>query len=201
MKTRYKTLTATFGALALTLLLVPNASAGCGGVAQPLPSHSGWHAQVGQPQLLSAAFTRVSDHEAAIVGFWHIKFVAKNSPGTPDGAEIDAGYSQWHSDGTEIMNSGHFSPLNSNFCLGVWKQVGQCQYKLNHFATYWDSTTNVLVGPARVQEEVTLNPEGNQFTGSFSIDQYDEAGNVLGHVQGVVTGTRIGVDTPAQSIF
>lgn len=48
--------------------------------------------------------------------------------------------------------------MNSNFCLGVWKQVGQCRSKLNYFATYWDSTTYALVGPVRSPEEVTLNP-------------------------------------------
>jgi hypothetical protein len=29
---------------------------------------------------------------------------------------IDAGFAQWHSDGTEIMNS--HAPATSNFCLG-----------------------------------------------------------------------------------
>jgi hypothetical protein len=201
MKTSYKTLTATFGALALTLLLAPNANAGCGGIGQPLPSHSSWHSQLGQGGVLPAALVTISDNGAGIVGFWHVKFFAHDSPGTPEGAEVDAGYSQWHSDGTEIMNSGGHSPLNSNFCLGVWKQVSTYQYKLNHFATFWDSTTNLLVGPARVQEEVTLNPDGNQFTGTFTIDQYDESGNSLAHLQGVIKGTRIDVNTPAQSIF
>lgn len=183
----------------LALAGVPNALAGCGGFNMSQPHHTSLQTQYGQARLLRTS-GGTHDHPS-IVGMWHVKFVAENSPGTPDGTEIDAGYSQWHSDGTETMNSGHFSPLNSNFCLGVWKQVDECKYKLNHFATYWDATANVLVGPARVQEEVTLNPGGDQFAGTFSVDQYDEAGNLLGHVQGVITGTRMTVDTPAESIF
>jgi hypothetical protein len=44
----------------------------------------------------------------------------------PNGATIviDDGYSQWHADGTEIMNSGAHAPNTSNFCLGVWAQIG-----------------------------------------------------------------------------
>ena len=55
-----------------------------------------------------------------IVGFWHVKFVSEGSEGIPDGTEVDAGYSQWHSDGTEIMNSAGRSPITGSFCLGVW---------------------------------------------------------------------------------
>jgi hypothetical protein len=183
----------------LALSWVPNALAGCGGFNMPQAHHTGLQLQYGQARLLRTSGAQQGP--MSIVGMWHVKFVAQNSPGTPNGAEIDAGYSQWHSDGTETMNSGHFSPQNSNFCLGVWQQVDQCKYKLNHFATYWDATTNVLVGPARVQEQVTLNAAGDAFTGTFTIDQYDEANNLLGHVQGVITGTRMTVDTPAESIF
>ena len=111
MLTSYRTLAGIFGALTLTLLLAPNASAGCGGIGQPLTSPSSWHSHVGNAQLVPASLLMVSDGEAGIVGFWHVKFVSKGSEGIPDGTEIDAGYSQWHSDGTEIMNSGGRSPL------------------------------------------------------------------------------------------
>ncbi len=199
MKTNYKTLAATFGGLALTLLFVPIANAGCGDIGQPLPSHSSWHSQLGQARVVQAALVTISDHETGIVGFWHVKFMTKDSPGFKDGTEVDAGYSQWHSDGTEITNSGGRSPITSSFCLGVWKQVGEFQYKLNHFGASWDPTGSQLIGPGRIQEEVTLNPDGNQFTGTFTIDQYDESGNSLAHLQGVIKGTR--VNTTAQSIF
>jgi hypothetical protein len=101
-----------------------------------------------------------------------------------------------------MTNSGH-SPVIGNFCMGVWKQTGARRYKLNHFAIGWDSTGMTLIGPAHIQEDVTVDSDGDHFTGSFSIDQYTEAGNLVtgGHVQGVVTRTRITVNTPPQSIF
>src|SRR5947208_13320831 len=43
--------------------------------------------------------------EVSIVGFWHVKFVSEGTTGIPDGTIIDMGFSQWHSDGTEILNS------------------------------------------------------------------------------------------------
>jgi hypothetical protein len=205
MKATYRTLAVTFGALALGILFVPNSTAQCGGARQPAATHTGWHYQLGQPQLIHAAFVTGSDFgtggEAGIVGFWHVKFVSKGSAGIPDGTEVDAGYAQWHSDGTEIMNSGGRSPLTGDFCLGVWQQTGLRSFKLNHFAAAWDSTGSNLIGPANIQENVTLSPNGDNFTGTFTIDQYTEAGNRVAHVQGTITGNRINANTPPSSIF
>ena len=64
------------------------------------------------------------DRDASIVGLWKFAFTAKGNSGNtapfnpPDGATLDAGYVQWHSDGTEIMNSGR-DPASGSFCLGV----------------------------------------------------------------------------------
>jgi hypothetical protein len=99
------------------------------------------------------------------------------------------------------MNSAGHSPITSAFCLGVWKQVSDGQYRLNHFAAAWDSIGSQLVGPVNIKEIVTLDSTGNKFSGTFSIDPYDEAGNHLGHIIGKITATRIGVYTKEESIF
>lgn len=215
MKTLHSTLAGTFGALVLALLFVPNSTAQCGGLSQPLPTHTNWHPQLGQARLVRAASVTTSGEESDIVGFWHVKFVSDGVSqgipgGVPAGAEVDAGYSQWHSDGTEIMNSGGRAPNTGDFCLGVWAKVGPSQYKLNHFAAAWDPTKGAvgpagpageLIGPANIKEEVILSPGGNHFTGAFTIDQYDEAGTKIVHLQGTINGTRITVETPPSSIF
>jgi hypothetical protein len=218
MKSRYAQLLPAFGAMLLTLCFAPNASAQCGGSPQPLGHHASWHPQFRQPGLQLASFTKANDHfedDVSVVGFWHVKFLSDGvsfglSPAPPAGAEVDAGYSQWHSDGTEIMNSGHFPPNQSNFCLGVWERVGPRQYKLNHFATFWDPTQGTigpagpegeLVGPANIRETVTLSSNGETFAGTFTIDQYDEHLNHLVHLEGKITATRITVSTPPSSIF
>lgn len=218
MKITFNKLAGTFSVLALSLLFVPNSTAQCGGYRNPLPTHTNWHPQFGQPRLLRTAFVSADDSEdesASIVGFWHVKFISDGVStgipgGVPKGAEVDAGFSQWHSDGTEIMNSGGRAPNTSNFCLGVWAKVGPRKYKLNHFATSWDPTKGTvgpagpageLIGPAQIGEEVTLASSGDSFAGTFSIDQYDESGNLLVHLEGKITGTRINVYTHESSIF
>jgi hypothetical protein len=135
-----------------------------------------------------------SDNDGVgITGLWKVKFVAHNSPGLPDGTVIDDGYATWHRDGTEIMNSGR-PPITGNFCMGVWKLTRRSTYKLNHFALSWDPTGTNLIGPANIREEVVLGRSGNSYAGTFTIDQFDVDGNVLAHVAGQVTATRITAD-------
>ncbi len=222
MKIGIGKLAPVMGGLVLALAFVPNALAACGGLSSPIVQPDSWQPQQGQVKLLRTSLPAPIGHDyydddkASIVGFWHVKFVSDGISsgipgGVPKGAPVDAGYSQWHSDGTEIMNSGGRAPNTGDFCLGIWAQVGLRQYKLNHFAAAWDPTkgeldsagnpTGALLGPANIKELVNLSPDGNSFVGTFSIDQYDEEGNHLVHLEGTITGTRITVNTPSSSVF
>jgi hypothetical protein len=71
---------------------------------------------------------------------------------------------------------------------------------MNHFGVSYDSTGTKLVGPARIQQWLTLDPKGDSTTGKFTVDQYDEAGNTLAHFQGNVIGTRVTMETGFQSV-
>jgi hypothetical protein len=153
----------------------------------------------GGSQFGPASLLLASDSGEPIVGFWKVMFTSEGTTGIPDGTVIDSAYSQWHSDGTEIMNSSR-PPVTQSFCLGVWKKVGGLKYKLNHFAVSFDPNSN-LVGPANIREQVALSPGGNRFTGTFTIDQYDQAGNLLAHVTGTLAATRITPDSPASVAF
>jgi hypothetical protein len=208
MKTALKTLTGTLSAITLALILAPSSNAQCGGLPTKLVRPASWNFRSGSAHLQLAAYTG-ADREASntdlssepIIGFWHVKFVSHGSTGIPDGTEVDAGYSQWHSDGTEIMNSGGRSPITGAFCLGVWEKVGDRSYRLNHFAAAYDPTGATLIGPANIKENITINEAGKSFEGTFTIDQYDENLNVKAHVQGYISGSRITPDTPPTSIF
>ena len=150
----------------------------------------------GKPRLmLTSAQSSREDFEGAfgIVGLWQTTFTSEGSSGIPDGTVIDQGYATWHADGTEIMNSGR-PPITGNFCMGVWKLTGHSSFKLNHFGLSWDPTGTVLIGPANIKEQVTLGHSGNNYSGTFSIDQYDPNGNLLAHIQGSVAAVRIPVD-------
>ena len=49
-------------------------------------------------------------------------------------------------------------------------------------------------------EEVTLTDK-DHYNGTVTIDNYNQAGGLLSHLQGLVTGVRIDIDTPVSSIF
>jgi hypothetical protein len=204
MKAIFKKMTVALGLVVIGTILTATANAECGDLQRYKPGASllpqAWQEQ-GLGDFGPASLLQVSDPTDPIVGFWQVTLTAKGNqpPGPPDGVVLDKGFSQWHSDGTEILNSSR-APVTQSFCLGVWKKVGTSRYKLNHFPISWDQNNN-LVGVANIREEVTLSLDGKSFTGTFILDQYDQAGNKLVHLIGVVNGARITVDTPASSVL
>ncbi len=195
----FRRLTVTLGIVLLGTLFSPLASAQCSyregsKIAQPKFQPGSWQ-EPGMSRPASLLLVSDDGPDAkSIVGFWKVTFVAEGNDGIPDGIVIDFGYAQWHSDGTEIMNSGARPPATGNFCLGVWKKTGHSAYKLNHFAISSDLNGN-LVGPANIREAVVLDRSGDSYSGSFTINQFDQSGNTLAHITGQVTATRITVDT------
>ena len=190
-------------ALVLATMFAPAAHAGCG-LYSPAPHGASWQPRIAPPRLVLAALA-INDEAAtpsgpSIVGTWKEKWISEGSEGIPDGTEVDAGYAQWHSDGTEINLSGLRSPLTGDVCLGEWIKTGPCTYQMNHFGIAYDSTGINLVGPARIQQWLTLDSKGDSTSGKFTIDQWDESGNLLAHIQGTVSGTRVTMDTGFQSV-
>ena len=197
MEAAFKKITAALAVALAGVVLTAAATAACGDVSKPgasLQPQSWQGTGVGSASLL-----QVSENADAIVGFWQVTLTAQGNPGPPDGSVIDKGFSQFHSDGTEILNSSR-PPVTQSFCLGVWKKVSPGHYKLNHFPISWDQNSN-LVGVANIREDIFLSRDGKSFTGTFTIDQYDQSGNTLAHLIGVVSATRITVDTPASSVL
>ena len=192
-------------ALVLAAMFAPAAHAGCG-LYTPVRHPASWQPQIASPRLVLAALAiddeAAPPHEPTIVGTWKEKWIAEagSSAEFPVGSEFDASYTQWHSDGTEINVSGLRAPLTGDVCLGEWIRTGARTYQLNHFGVSYDNTGTILVGPARVQQWLTLAPNGDSTTGKFTVVQYDESGNVLAHVNGNVTGTRVTMETGFESV-
>ena len=136
---------------------------------------------------------------ASIVGMWDIQFLSEGNtthkPSIPDGAMIDFGYNQWHSDGTEILNSGARAPAQENFCLGVWQKTGTSTYQLNHFALNYDPANGTLLGKINIVETITLSAGGTTYSGTFVYTVFDTKGNKTDQLAGQVTAQRITVDT------
>jgi hypothetical protein len=177
---------------------------------QPEPQWQSGHVQT---EYIRTGYVRVFDRsteESPIVGLWKFAFVAKgnNPPGPPDDVVVDAGYVTWHSDGTELMNSGR-APTTGDFCMGIWKPVGPSTVKLNHFALAFEYNPNTLnqgpgtggadfTGPAQIRETVTVDSSGNRYAGDFVLTQYAADGKtVIARVKGKVAAKRITLESSA----
>jgi hypothetical protein len=190
-------------ALALATMFVPSAHAGCG-LYTPVPHTASWRPQIATPRLVLSALSiddeAATSHGPSMVGTWKEHWISEGSEGIKDGTEVDAAYAQWHSDGTEINVSGLRAPLTGDVCLGEWIRTGARTYQMNHFGVSYDSTGLNLVGPARIQQWLTIDAKGDSTSGKFTIDQWDESGNLLAHVQGNVIGTRVTLETGFQKV-
>jgi len=191
-----------------------SAQAGCG-LMLPTLKPSAWNPLTQtSPTLRSAVyrpaeegrFLMISDDggwpgNAGIVGMWRFQLLA------PDGTTVvDDGYAQWHSDGTEIQNSGVHAPDTGNFCLGVWQQVGPNKYRLNHFPLGWTGTggggTNHPAVAIQLTETVKLT-DNDHITGTFTLTAYSwdgsdglNVGSMLGPpLMGTVTATRVTINS------
>jgi hypothetical protein len=207
MKASRRKMVAVVGIILVGTLLSARANAECASLtsSKALQPQS-WQ---GNELFQQGSLLLVADHDNdPIVGMWQVKFTAEGNAGTnapPVGTPIDNAFVQWHSDGTEIMNSGR-PAQDGNFCLGIWKRTGRSSYKLNHFALGTD-TTNAPTGignpggPTQIRENIVLRRDGNSYTGSFTLDTYDTSGTNGAHIIGKVSGTRITVGTSASDVM
>ena len=145
----------------------------------------------GAVAAISSSSFNAPGNAGAIVGYWRFAWTA------PDGVTgIDWGFQQWHSDGTEITNSGGQLPATGNFCTGVWEQAGRGAFRLNHWAIAWNlpgTDPSDLAGLINIRELVTVDRTGNSMSGTVSLDLYMPDGTTfLAHLgEGTVSGERI----------
>ena len=158
-----------------------SASAACGDESSL--HHASWSDGQSMAMLHRADLPGVAAH--SIVGMWSFKMTA-------GGQMADFGYQQWHSDGTELMNSGGRAPASENFCMGVWRQVAPSRYHLNHLALSYDPSSGALNARVNIKEDVTLDPTGTSYSGTFTLDVYDPSGTTaVAHQSGQVTAQRV----------
>jgi hypothetical protein len=184
MATTIRTLCLGAAALAAVAAFAPAAMAGCGAPVEKTPSS--WQATPGGAS--NPLLTRVSTGMPAIVGMWSFGFVV-------GGHTVGWGYQVWHSDGTELTNSGDRAPATQNYCLGVWTQTGTNSFALNHFALSYDTSGN-LNAKVNIKEQVSVNSAATIYEGPFTIDVYNpKNGALLQHVAGTVIGHRVTINS------
>jgi hypothetical protein len=202
MKTHVRKLLPALATLALGILSVPLAHAGC---ANPVNgahlAPQSWNGRVGAASNLLL----VSDDRPSMVGLWHVAFIAEGNTGPglpPDGAPVDNALSTWHSDRTEETLSSR-PPATGDVCMGVWKEIGDRHYILNHYGIAFDPTVdpNTPLGFANIRQDIILSQDGKTFTGKFTISQYDASGNLLVEIKGNLVGTRVTITTTVQDLL
>ena len=121
----------------------------------------------------------------SIVGLWSFKMVS-------GGQTVDFGYQEWHSDGTELLNSGSRAPASGDFCMGAWKQVAPSRFHLNHYPLVVDNN-GVLQARVVLKMDVAVDPSGMNFSGTFTQDVYDPTGTnkIAPTMTGQVTAQRV----------
>jgi hypothetical protein len=207
MKVTHRAVTTTLSVAVVGMLLVPAASACAMGQqpAAPFPIGQLMQNSTNPLELVTSArlarelSNAASGKSPSIVGMWSFQFISMGNttrnPSIPDGTQINFGYTQFHSDQTEILNAGARSPAQENFCLGVWQQTGNFTYQVNHFALNYDAATGTLLGRILVIETITVSPGGTALSGTFVETVFDTKGNETDHLTGQVTAQRITVDT------
>ena len=187
----------TVGAGIFVTMLVSNAFAGCGDLNLTGPEFAQASETSMVPKSDQARASAGGGLGASIAGMWKVQLISKgntgHNPSIPDGALIDFGYTQWHSDGTEIQNSAGVP--GGGFCLGVWGQTGFLTFELNHFPIAFNATTGLVANYINLREQDTLSPSGDSYTGTYTEDIYDSKGNHVDHLAGIVNATRITVDS------
>jgi hypothetical protein len=202
MKAALRLLTNTLGLAVFAATLTPSVFAGCGEVpGKAAPAGKQLQIHFMQAAYRPARFVLVDAPPGAdVVGLWHVVFTQNTDFG---GGLFDDSYAAWHSDGTEIMNSGVHSPAYGNFCMGAWTKTGPSTYTLKHVALDYSvqpvgsTTPSVIV---IIREQVTVDQTGNHFTGSFTADIYAPYSSAFPATPGVhiaqvgagtITGDRI----------
>jgi hypothetical protein len=199
MKLNTRMTTHIWQVLAVGTAFASMASAGCGDVTNLQPPFQFAQSQTTAMAVRANSSSNPMNDIPSPVGMWNIQFISLgnggHNPPIPDGAQIDFGYNQLHSDGTEILNSGAHMPASQNFCLGVWARSGMFTYEVNHFALSYNTTTGALAAKVNIREQITLDPSGNQYTGTFTINIYDPTGQQqVDHIVGTIMATRVTVD-------
>jgi hypothetical protein len=135
------------------------------------------------PNLLALANLGTQNSgNSSIVGLWHVTYTA-------EGQLFYEAFDMWHSDGTEV-ESANLSPIEGNFCMGVWKYAGSSIH-LNHVGWGFDNNGNP-VGMFTITERNTI--AGDSYKGTFDYKAYDLNGNLVQEVTGTLAATRIGVN-------
>jgi len=126
---------------------------------------------------------------ASITGFWHVKLVKQ------DGSLYYQSLQQYHADGLEMEDAATPPTHPAHMCMGVWKQ-SRNTVRIYHIIWVYDGD-GPPVGYVVLRENNTVSSDGDAFTGTYDVKQYNiHDGTLVGHMSGTTVGQRIDFDHP-----
>jgi hypothetical protein len=217
LSNRFKSVAMSVGMLAVATVFMQQANAGCLQYEAPKKTVS-WQTPAsyfGDARFIKANYSKDSDEEygsaffrPGITGLWAFKYISKGNLKTlniPDGAPIDGGNTIFFADGNEMTYSGVRDPNTGAVCLGIWKQTGEHSYVLNHIGLSWNPPGNSQGlpvgpgGPAFIKQFLTLDRNGNSYSGTFTINQLLPDGKTTAVlIKGLIVATRVTINTDTQ---
>jgi len=100
-------------------------------------------------------------------------------------------YEMFTSDGLEVLYDAG-PPSAGNVCLGVWASGPGHVIKVTHPAWSYGPDGS-LVGTVVIGSKITIDPDGNHFHGTVTVDVYDQSATLVDHEEGTITARRITV--------
>ena len=91
--------------------------------------------------------------------------------------------------------------------MGLWQKTGARSYFINHIPWQGNDPSNAPSGignpsgGGQLLEWITLSPDGNHYSGSFSFVAYDPTGKPEVALTGNFTATRVTVHTPFSALL
>jgi hypothetical protein len=134
--------------------------------------------------------------EKGFIGSWQVTVsFAEGPPGRSLGT-IDA-------DGTIVVSIPPVMPwpgaagdvLFLSSAHGAWEATGSDSAIVTFVGLVADGQ-GTLFGTATIRASITLNPDGETFSGSNTVTIADEAGNTMATRRGTIQGTRIVAEAP-----
>ncbi len=154
---------------AIGIAAAPSAQAGCGHprFSTPAQSNSVQSDNATPPETIRATETQSPGYQS-IVGLWLDTITIGGQP-------LYQAFESFTSDGLEILNDNG-APQAGNVCLGVWAPSGRNTLSVNHPSWNYDDNGNVI-GTVVIKSQITLEPGGNAYKGTVTINVYDNNGN------------------------
>src|SRR2546430_5872186 len=117
--------------------------------------------------------------DPSIVGLWRVHYFAGGQPAFQS-------FDQWHSDGQEF-EAADLGP--GVLCQGTFTQTGNTVH-LFHVGSNFDQN-GALTGYFQEKQTLTVGPNGEHYSGTWVVKNYDTSGNFLNEQTGTLKATRL----------